>query len=227
MIDDEVIGRAATAGLMIRKWIQDAELDGFTINFKDIDKSSRMPCMPFFEISQQISWGIGYAGEGDVITAALAGTLARHFPEVSFVEMFCPDWQNGRVLLSHMGEANISLFKDPPLLTPMDFLYTDVGSTVAAFGCFKPGRAAMVNLAPLSGGLFRLIISEGCMVDPGGEDRLTASVRGWFQPTMPLQEYLAAFSRQGGTHHSVLVYGDCRKHVSDFGEMMGWEVACL
>ena len=49
--------------------------------------------MPFLEIEKQMVRGIGYAGEGDVLTAALSAALASGFEETSFTEMFCPDWK--------------------------------------------------------------------------------------------------------------------------------------
>jgi L-arabinose isomerase len=183
--------------------------------------------MPFLEISQAMSRGTGYAGEGDVITAALVGALASAFSEVTFTEMFCPDWKNNRILLSHMGEANPKLFADAPLLVKSDFPYTDAGSTVIAAGCFKSGEAVMVNLSEQPGGHFKLILSNGHMVEPPGTDNMKGSIRGWFEPDMPLTDYLAAFSRNGGTHHSVLVYGDYSKQITQFGEWMDWEVVVL
>ena len=55
-----------------------------------------MPTLPFLEASKAMARGIGYAGEGDVLTSALVGTLLSVYPETSFTEMFCPNWKDGR-----------------------------------------------------------------------------------------------------------------------------------
>ena len=65
--------------------------------------------MPFLEISRLMERGIGYAGEGDVLTAALVGALMKVYAETTFTEMFCPDWKGNSIMLSHMGEINVCL----------------------------------------------------------------------------------------------------------------------
>ena len=226
-IDEHVKKQAACANLALRQWIEHEQLAGFSINFMDVDQRSPLTAMPFLEISQAMARGIGYAGEGDVLTASLMSILLSLTPTVSFVEMFCPDWQNNSIFLSHMGEANISLMNSQPLLSEMAFTYTDVGHTVAAFGAFRAGTAALVNLAPLAGDQFRLIITPGSMQDAGQDDHFSYNIRGWFKPDMPLIPYLEAYSRLGGTHHSVVVYDADIDLLQLFGRQMGWHVAAL
>jgi len=224
---DLVLRQAAIAGLALRRWLADEQLAGFTINFLDVDKQSHFTAMPFLEISKSMARGIGYAGEGDVLTASLMSILATVTPDVSFVEMFCPDWRNNSLFLSHMGEANIDLMAERPVLSEMKFNYTDVGPTVAAFGAFKPGDVTLVNLAPIGNGRFHLIISPGTMLEAENDHDLQCSIRGWFRPRLPLEDYLAAYSQLGGTHHSVVVYDADVNLIRLFGEAMGWTVKLL
>lgn len=224
---DPVLRQAAIAGLALRRWLADEQLSGFSINFMDVDKQSHFTAMPFLEISRAMARGLGYAGEGDVLTASLMSILAMVTPAVSFVEMFCPDWRNGSVFLSHMGEANLDLLDGQPVLAEMAFKYTDVGPTVAAFGAFMPGNATLVNLAPVGDGLFRLILSPGSMLKAQNDDNLRFSIRGWFKPQLPLEQYLADYSRLGGTHHSVAVYDADLHLIRLFGQAMGWQVELL
>ena len=95
--------RATQAGLAVRLWMEEEKLTGFTINFQVADKASGLPAMPFLEASKAMSRGIGYAGEGNVLNASLVGTLLQAYPETSFTEMFCPDWEGNQIFLSHMG----------------------------------------------------------------------------------------------------------------------------
>ena len=53
--------------------------------------------------------GVGYAGEGDAFTASLVGALLKNYKETSFVEIFCPDWKNDALFISHMGEMNYAV----------------------------------------------------------------------------------------------------------------------
>lgn len=226
-IDADVLRRAAVAGLALRRWLADEQLSGFSISFLDIDRQSHFPAMPFLEISQAMARGLGYAGEGDVLTASLMSILAAVTPAVSFVEMFCPDWRDNSLFLSHMGEANISLMAGQPVLAEMQFKYTDVGNTIAAYGAFKPGDVTVVNLAPVGDSRYRLLLSPGKMLEAHGDDDFRFSIRGWFQPQLPLDQYLAAYSRLGGTHHSVVVYDADVRLIRLFGEAMGWQVELL
>lgn len=111
------------AGLALRRWIEKENLLGFTVNFLSISRNAGLSQMPFLGIAKEMSRGIGYAGEGDVLTAALAGTVSRVLGSASFSEMFCPDWSTDTIFLSHMGEMNISLVDGQVVLYEKPCLY--------------------------------------------------------------------------------------------------------
>ena len=90
---DQAMRDTAVVSLAVRKWLEDENLDAFTVNFLNITKASGIPVVPFLEASKAMAEGKGYAGEGDVLTAALTGALMAVFPETTFTEMFCPDWK--------------------------------------------------------------------------------------------------------------------------------------
>ena len=64
-----------------------------------------MDTMPFLEISKAMSRGIGYAGEGDLLTAALVGALLAAWPRTTFTEIFCADWKGGSTSSSWETDA--------------------------------------------------------------------------------------------------------------------------
>jgi L-arabinose isomerase len=169
---------------------------------------------------------VGYGGEGDLLTAVLVAALASAYPETSFTEMFCPDWEHGTVYLSHMGELNWRLVDGKPLLLEMDYRWSDAANPVYLAGRFKPGSFLLVNLAPVRGG-YRLIVAPAEMLEVRGQDRMERSVRGWFKPPLPLPEFLAAYSRLGGTHHLALSYGAPLEAVTAFGRMLGWDTQAI
>jgi len=159
-LDNEVHERSSRINLLIRKWIKKEKLTAFTLNFLATSRDSIISVMPFLEASKAMSKGIGYAGEGDVLTAALVGAIASVYPDTSFTEMFCPDWKNNSIFLSHMGEMNINLVAEKPILAEKEFLYTDAYNPVVAYGKFKKGEVIFVNLAPKAECQYSLILSK-------------------------------------------------------------------
>ncbi len=226
-LDDEIYRKSTAVGLALRNWINENRLTAFTINFMDITRESGVDCMPFLEISKAMARGTGYAGEGDVLTAALCGALMSVYPQTSFVEMFCPDWKNGSVFLSHMGEMNLNLAARKPRVVKKEFPFTNADDTTAGYARFKEGEALHVNLAPAGKGIYRLIIAEGEMPGTDTHDSMQETIRGWFKPRLALDEFLQAYSELGGTHHSVLVYGCNVKDIAAMGRVIGWEVVVI
>lgn len=224
---EEAHRKSVVAGLAVRRWIAEEGLAGITINFMDTGSQSGLPAMPFAEAGKAMAGGIGYAGEGDTLTAALLSAVAQAIPESSFTEMFCPDWAGGTIFLSHMGEMNPTLAAGKPTLVEVDFPYTDHGRAVSLAGRFRPGAATILNLSPGPDGCFRLITAAGEMMDAPEEGPMVGSVRGWFRPQMPIHEFLAAYSRAGGTHHSVLAYGRQGQLLARFAAVMGWDLVEL
>jgi len=218
--------RTVRACLAVRRWMAQERLSAFTFNFLTLDRASGLPTVPFLEASKAMARGQGYAGEGDVLTAALVGALAAAYP-TTFTEMFCPDWADNRIFLSHMGEMNLALAAGKPRLLEKPFPWTDAGNPVVAVGRFRPGQAVLVNLAPLPQGAYTLLVAPVRVAEVEGSDRMTELVRGWIRSALPVADFLAAYSRAGGTHHSALVYGAPPEELVRFGTLMGWPVVRL
>jgi L-arabinose isomerase len=226
-LDPEMHRRATRAGLAVRRWLEEEELTGFTVNFMAADKASGLPAMPFLEASKAMARGIGYAGEGDVLTASLVGTLLQAYPDTSFTEMFCPDWEGNQIFLSHMGEMNLKLAATKPRLVEKPFPFTDVGNTAVAYGRFRAGEAVLVNLAPGPDDTYTLIVAPVVMQKVEDEDKQADSIHGWFKAPSSVADFLAAYSRVGGTHHSALVYGKVAAEIMRWGKLMEWNTVLL
>jgi L-arabinose isomerase len=226
-VDNETAYRDATkAGLAVRRWMNDKKLSGVTVNFLHTDLN-RIPKMPFVECCKVMERCQGYAGEGDNLTASLTGALIRVFPDTTFTEMFCPDWENNMILLSHMGEMNPRLTQHKPVLTDKKFNYNSCGDTTTVCSSFRAGRAVLVNLAPAKEG-FTLILSEVELTDETSHTSAYATeVQGWLKPSKPLRQFLKRYSVFGGTHHSALVYGFNLKAIAAFGKLMGFETVII
>ena len=220
--DRENYAAATKAGLAVRKWMEAEKLDGVTVNFLNIDKSG-LPKMPFPECCKVLERGQGYAGEGDNLTAGLVGALIKAYPDTTFTEMFCPDWEKDVILLSHMGEINPRLTAWKPTIDDKPFNYNSCGNTVTMNSGYRSGHAVLVNLAPMNKG-FSLILSEVELTDDGLPlGAYSDSVQGWMKPHIPISDFLKAYSMAGGTHHSALVYDVNVCELAAFGRMMGFE----
>ena len=226
-VDHENLVRTAKTNLVIREWRNRENLNAFTVNFLDAQKGAGLEMMPFTAASIAMSHGIGYAGEGDVLTAALVYALASIYKKTSFTEMFCPDWEGGSIYLSHMGEINTALVAGEPRLLQKPFIYTDIGDSVSPCGLFTPGEAAIVNLAPTANDGFRLIVCMGRVLEVIGVDNMADCPHGWFKPDSNLDVFLEKYGKSGGTHHSALVYGVTVDEMGYFGNMAGFDTVFI
>ncbi len=214
--------------LAVRRWMEQLKLSAFTISFSDPALGQSLSTLPFLEAGKAMARGVGYAGEGDALTAAFTGALMAVWPETSFVEMFCPDWEGGSILLSHMGEMNPDLAAGGAELLhkPMSWLSVPQGPVVA-LGRFKGGRAVFADLAPGPDDTFTLIVAPVEVLEAAADRGMENEVRGWIRPPMPLGDFLAAYSREGGTHHAALIYGVAAEEVANLAAVMDWKLKVL
>lgn len=219
---EQAMRDTAKTSLALRNWLNCENLNAFTMNFLNITKASCIPVAPFLEASKAMSSGKGYAGEGDVLTAALVGALMTVFPETTFSEMFCPDWKGNKIFLSHMGEMNTDLCAEKAVLHEKSFPFTDADNPVVATGCLKPGSAYLINIAPGPNETYTLIVAPIEVCDAEAKENITGAVRGWFEPSISIADFLAAYSKLGGTHHLAISYNGDENILKDFAMNMNW-----
>jgi len=164
--------------------------------------------------------------EGDALTAAFSGALLKMFPESSFVEIFCPDWKNNTLLISHMGEMNYLLADGKPVMKEAKTNYTPSSMPVVGYARFKAGPAVYMNVCRDEKG-FKLVATEVEMLD-AKNDAFTGSMRGWFKPACGcIAKFLEEHSRHGATHHSLLSYGMSLQQAAFFGRVLGLRVEII
>jgi L-arabinose isomerase len=227
--NEENYAAATKTGLALRKWIKDEGLTAITVNFLHISDDGLLK-MPFPEACKEMEMGIGYAGEGDTLTAGLVGALLSVYPNTSFVEMFCPDWEKDLVILSHMGEMNTNLSSYKPIIRDERFSYERSGDTVTVGAGMRAGDAVLINLVPVdsAAGKFDLVLSKVRMTadaEPAGA--YGPIIQGWLDPMRPVGDYLKAYSMAGGTHHSALTYGVDIAEIEAFGRFMGFNTVVI
>lgn len=204
-IEDGVYRANTRACLAIRKWIEAKKLDAFTVNFLKACPAYGIDTMPFLEACKAMTRGIGYAGEGDALDAMLAGALIRTFEMASFVEIFCPDWKDDRLFLSHMGEMNYRTADGTPEIRMRSSNYTDSVKPMAGYACYRPGRAVYANVYRDETG-YCLLASAVEMQQITDDKNFDSVIRGWMKPRIPVKDFLRKLSEHGATHHSLLIY---------------------
>lgn len=226
----EAHARSARVGLGLRRLLAAGDHGAFSVNFAAFDTAARPAnTMPFLEISKAMGRGLGYAGEGDVLTAALVGALARSFGPTTFTEIFCADWQGNALFLSHMGELSPSVVAGTPRLIVRPAFGEGPHDPAVLTGPVEPGPAVFVNLAPGPDQTYSLIVAPvEVLPECGGIDpQMGDAIRAWVQPEVPVAPFLEAYARAGGTHHSALVLGAETEGIAACGRVLGLDVVPL
>ena len=215
IIEDEYKSYTASC-LALRKCISENGYDAFSVNFLNVEG---LGTMPFTEACKSMERGIGYAGEGDALTASFTGALLSAYPQTSFVEIFCPDWNESKVFLSHMGEMNYRIADGKPFLSRTGSAYIKGTMPYAGYSKMKPGKGVYVNISRDKDD-YQLLISSCEMVceDDGNVKKV---MRGWMKPqTATTGEFLEKLSKNGATHHSTFVYDATVEQLEFFARLL-------
>ncbi|MCL4694067.1 MAG: hypothetical protein KJ060_16330 [Candidatus Hydrogenedentes bacterium] len=225
-VPEDVHRRSIRVGLALRRLLEREQCDSFTFNFGAFN-SNRGPIdtVPFLEASKAMARGMGYAGEGDVLTASLVGALNGAFGRTTFTEIFCPDWKGNALFLSHMGEVNPETADGVPRLCEKDFPWAGALNPAVLTCATAPGPAVLVNLAPGPKNTFTLILAPVESLGDGTHPSMRDVIRGWIRPkNSDVAVWLEQYSRLGGTHHSALVMDGDVDALAAFGRYAGLSV---
>lgn len=190
----------------------------YSVHFGAIAGDGRFARLPLAAASSLMAAGFGYAAEGDALTAALMAAATTLLGTTQFTEMYAMDFARGAVLLSHMGEGNWALARDD---RPVRLIKRPLGigglddPPTFLFG-YATGPATLATLVALGGDRFRLVVSEGEILDTEELPALEMPY-GFFAPDTGLRPSMDAWLRLGGPHHQVLNPG---RHAAD------WSLFC-
>lgn len=180
------------------------------------------PVMPFVGVSRLMAEGIGYGGEADALTAAAVAALHQLAGSAGFSEMFCPDWERGEVLMSHMGEGNPQFARTRPALAEKpSLLPSGTPSGVLLFES-EPGPVTLASLTTAPSGRLRWVLCEG-EISPSPVYPALSAPHCKFRPQRPLPEFLTAYSELGGSHHLALCRGHVASRIERLAELIGGE----
>jgi len=178
--------------------------------------------MPFVGVSRLMAEGVGYGGEADALGAAGVAVLHRLTGCAGFTEMFCPDWESGEVLMSHMGEANPQFARSGPILLEKPSLLESGSASGVLLFESEPGPATLASLTTSPTGGLRWVVSEGDIASSPLYPALNAP-HYKFKPHQPLADFLTAYSEAGGSHHLALCRGHAAFPIERLADAIGAE----
>ena len=178
------------------------------------------------ECCKAMERGIGYAGEGDGLTAAFTGAFLTAYPETSFVEIFCPDWKNNTLFMSHMGEMNYRIADVKPVIRRVGVKYAGEIYPYVGYTRMKSGEGVYVNISRDKED-YKLLLAPAKVLAEG-QDNFPNSMRGWMMPKdSTTAEFLEKLSDNGATHHSSFIYGAKVEELVYFGKLLALETVVI
>ena len=138
------------------------------------------------------------------------------------------DFPRDAILMSHMGEGNWALAREdrPVRLIKRPLGIGGLDDPPTFLFQYRPGPATLATLVALEGERFRLVVSEGEVLET---DELPALEMpyGFFRPDSGVRECMDAWLHLGGPHHQVLNPGRQAEAWRVFCELCGLELAAV
>jgi L-arabinose isomerase len=198
----------------------------YSAHFDAIADDGRFARLPLAAASSLMAKGYAYAAEGDAVTAALMSAGTSLLGATQFTEMYAMDFPSDSILMSHMGEGNWALAREdrPVRLIKRPLGIGGLDDPPTFLFQYRPGPATLATLTVLDGGRFRLLVSEGEILDT---DELPALEMpyGNFRPGSGLRACMDGWLAHGGPHHQILNPGRHADAWRVFSGMAGLEFA--
>lgn len=210
--------------LALRKYIEENGLQGLAVNFLAFDKSYPLETVPFLAVSKFLAEGMGYGGEGDVLTASSVLLLQYFTGEANFVEMFTVDFANDAILMNHMAEGNPNMArKDYPIkIKENPLVFNDCKPAAVLSFTIRPGIATLLDFTQTPGGNIKMITSIVEVLDRPKLERID-SPHFFIKVNGKPADFLSRYSLEGGTHHLAMSYGDQRQLLRLAAKLMDLE----
>ncbi|MBM4087125.1 MAG: hypothetical protein FJ272_20235 [Planctomycetes bacterium] len=212
----------ARVELALRGIVGERKLDALSYQFMAFGDDARTPTVPFVAASRLMAEGVGFGGEGDLIAAAGTMFLNRLNPPASFTEIFTIDFEGNSVFMSHMGEANAAMARKDrkiPLVARPKPITRTRGRQLALALSLEPGPATLCALTLGPEQRWRLVVSQMTVLDFGPLPALQVP-HFKLAPRGDVRDFLTAYAKSGGPHHSALCFGDARERLRAAARLM-------
>ncbi len=219
--EGSLLRKTARGEVALRALLEHADSRACGLNFLTLCNDERVADGLHVAASMLMKEGLGYAGEGDWVTAVLVRGMQQGFGVASFSEVFSIGYDDNRLLLKHWGEGNFAMARARPRLLVSKFTdQHDAEFAIVDFE-FEPGPATLVNLNSTADGKGQLISVSG-RID---EDHLPQidGPRAVFKPDRDnVSDLLTEYAYAGGSHHLALTKGAPVDVLEKICRLAGW-----
>ncbi|WP_245929924.1 L-fucose/L-arabinose isomerase family protein [Allonocardiopsis opalescens] len=180
----------------------------YSTHFDAIGEDGRFSRLPLAAASSLMAKGYGYGAEGDALAAAMVYAGHQLVGRGHFTEMYAMDFPTDSILMSHMGEGNweVARSDEPVRLIKRSLGIGKLDDPPTFLFRIQPGPATLASLVSLGGEKFRLVVSEGEVLDSQPLPALEMPY-GQFRPATGLRRCMDGWLTAGGTHHMVMNLG--------------------
>ena len=198
-------------------------ITAYTMNFNDFYKTP----VPFYAINHFMKNAVGYAGEGDILTASLGAPLNILSEKAFFSEFFCPDWKKSLLIMSHMGETDPRFARQGTTVTIEEKIA--LGKSMPSYYYkfeAQPMEMTFVTWTKNPDGSLRLLAGlldcvQSAVFEDFGAPHFVA------RPKIELSEFLKIYSENGGAHHIYAAAGNILSRLCEFAHMTGIDFCTL
>ena len=216
-----LLRKTARGEVALRALLEHTDSRACGLNFLELCNDQRVADGLHVAASMLMNEGLGYAGEGDWVTAVLVRGMQQGFGVASFSEVFSIGYDDNRLLLKHWGEGNFAMARAKPRLLASKFTDRHDAEFVIVDFEFEPGPATLVNLNSTAEGKGQLI-SVGGRIDEDHLPRIDGP-RAVFKPDRnSVSDLLTEYAYAGGSHHLALIKGAPVDVLEKVCRLAGW-----
>ena len=219
--EGSLLAKTARGEAALRAILEHADSRACGLNFLELCNDLRVADGLHVAASMLMNEGLGYAGEGDWVTAMLVRGMQQGFGVASFSEIFSIGYDDNRLVLKHWGEGNFAMARAKPRLLASQFTDRCTAEFAIVDFEFEPGPATLVNLNSTAEGRGQLVSISG-RID---EDHLPKidGPRAVFKPDRGnVSDLLTEYACAGGSHHLALIKGAPVDVLEKMCRLAGW-----
>ena len=191
---------AARMQLGFEKFLKENGYDGFSQFFNIYKEDGRFKQIPILGGSSLLAKGYGYSAEGDTNVLLLTAIGHMLIGNPHFTEMYSLDFGKDAAMLSHMGEGNWKVARKDRGVTlidrPLDI--GDLENPPTPKFNVEPGAATLCSLVSVVGEQYRLVVSQGTVLDTEELPDVPMN-HAFFKPDTGIKAAMNKWLQNGGT----------------------------